>query len=175
MKTSEISGNALPEIFRFWHSFAEAFSNATAHLSGVRPGRGPARPFGESESARRIATEYELAVMAKTDSLTGFAAGVQKSNRDGSGDPMSSRTTKVGRRLTVCAENLKATFALRGLKMPDLRPYDVAVGNTSTIFRRLALVFSVIAIGLVLDGCTKCGPIWDDWLQSPKSCKSDHF
>jgi len=27
-------------------------------------------------------------------------------------------------------------------------------------------------VGLLLDGCTKCGPIWDDWLQSPKACKS---
>jgi hypothetical protein len=27
----------------------------------------------------------------------------------------------------------------------------------------------------MLDGCTKCGPIWDDWIQAPKSCKSDHF
>jgi hypothetical protein len=43
------------------------------------------------------------------------------------------------------------------------------------MFRRLALIFSVIGIGLALNGCTKCGPIWDDWMQSPKSCKSDHL
>ena len=43
------------------------------------------------------------------------------------------------------------------------------------MFRRLALIFSVIAMGLALDGCTKCGPIWDDWVQSPKSCKSDRY
>jgi hypothetical protein len=43
------------------------------------------------------------------------------------------------------------------------------------MFRRLALIFSVIAMGVALNGCTKCGPIWDDWMQSPKSCKSDHF
>jgi hypothetical protein len=42
------------------------------------------------------------------------------------------------------------------------------------MLRRLALIFSVIAIGLALGGCSKCGPIWDDW-QSPKSCKSDRF
>ncbi len=41
------------------------------------------------------------------------------------------------------------------------------------MFRRLALICSVVAVGLLLNGCTKCGPIWDDWL--PKSCKSDHF
>jgi hypothetical protein len=43
------------------------------------------------------------------------------------------------------------------------------------MFRRLALIFSVVAFGLALSGCTKCGPIWDDWMQSPKSCKSDRF
>src|ERR1039457_2544374 len=30
----------------------------------------------------------------------------------------------------------------------------------------------MVAIGLALYSCTKCGPIWDDWLQSPKSCRS---
>jgi hypothetical protein len=43
------------------------------------------------------------------------------------------------------------------------------------MFRRLTIIMGVIAMGLVLNGCTKCGPIWDDWMQSPKSCKSDHF
>ena len=28
---------------------------------------------------------------------------------------------------------------------------------------------------LALDGCTECGPIWDDWMQSPISCKSDRL
>ena len=41
------------------------------------------------------------------------------------------------------------------------------------MFRRLAILMSVIAFALLLDGCTKCGPIWDDWLQSPKACKSE--
>ena len=41
------------------------------------------------------------------------------------------------------------------------------------MFRRLALIFGLVAMGIALDGCTKCGPIWDDWTQSPKSCKSD--
>ena len=69
----------------------------------------------------------------------------------------------------------KGTLAPRGLKMPDLGPYDGAVGSGSTMFRRLVLILSVVAVGLALNGCTKCGPIWDDWMQSPKSCKSDHF
>jgi hypothetical protein len=41
------------------------------------------------------------------------------------------------------------------------------------MLRLCGLIFSVIAIGLALDGCTKCGPIWDDWMHAPKSCKSD--
>jgi hypothetical protein len=49
------------------------------------------------------------------------------------------------------------------------------MGNRSDIYRRLVLVLGVVAVGLALNGCTKCGPIWDDWMQSPKSCKSDHF
>jgi hypothetical protein len=61
----------------------------------------------------------------------------------------------------------------RGLKMPDFRPYDPKHGECVSMFRRLALIFGVVAMGLALDGCTKCGPIWDDWAQSPKSCKSD--
>ncbi len=43
------------------------------------------------------------------------------------------------------------------------------------MFRRLAFVFGMVALGVLLDGCTKCGPIWDDWLQTPKACKSDRF
>jgi hypothetical protein len=42
------------------------------------------------------------------------------------------------------------------------------------MFRRLKIVFGVVAIGVILSGCSKCGPIWEDWMQ-PHSCKSDHF
>ena len=59
--------------------------------------------------------------------------------------------------------------------MPDLRSYDKGVGSSAAMFRRLILFFSVIALGLALNGCSKCGPIWDDWVQSPKSCKSDRL
>jgi len=37
------------------------------------------------------------------------------------------------------------------------------------MFRRWVLLVGVVAMGLALNGCTKCGPIWDDWVQSPKS------
>jgi hypothetical protein len=59
--------------------------------------------------------------------------------------------------------------------MPDLRPHHRGAGRVVIMFRRPALIFSVVAMGLALNGCTKCGPIWDDWTQSPKFCKSDHF
>src|SRR6266850_7271385 len=44
---------------------------------------------------------------------------------------------------------------------------------------RLALIFSVVAMGLALDGCTRCGPIWtirrNHRSPAPRSCKSDHL
>jgi hypothetical protein len=42
-----------------------------------------------------------------------------------------------------------------------------------SMLRRLVVMSCAAALGLALSGCTKCGPIWDDWLQPPKSCKSD--
>jgi hypothetical protein len=51
----------------------------------------------------------------------------------------------------------------------------LSMGNRSAMFRRLALILGVVAMGLALNGCTRCGPIWDDWVQSPKYCKSDHL
>jgi hypothetical protein len=41
------------------------------------------------------------------------------------------------------------------------------------MLHRWAMLIGVATIGLVLGGCTKCGPIWDDWTHGPKSCKSD--
>jgi hypothetical protein len=43
------------------------------------------------------------------------------------------------------------------------------------MLRRCVLVFCLAALGLALNGCTRCGPIWDDWLHSSKSCKSDRL
>jgi hypothetical protein len=43
------------------------------------------------------------------------------------------------------------------------------------MFRRMLLLSGLIAVGLALNGCTRCGPIWEDWMHSPKSCKSDQF
>ena len=43
------------------------------------------------------------------------------------------------------------------------------------MLRRAAIIVSVVCLAAVLNGCTKCGPIWDDWFPSQKSCKSDHF
>jgi hypothetical protein len=37
----------------------------------------------------------------------------------------------------------------------------------------MGIDFQHVAMGLALSGCTKCGPVC--CLQSPKSCKSDHF
>jgi len=43
------------------------------------------------------------------------------------------------------------------------------------MFRRSVIIVSLVAMGLALSGWTKCGPIWDDWIRSPNSCKSDQF
>src|SRR5271170_3663796 len=74
-----------------------------------------------------------------------------------------------------CLASVHSRHRSRGLKMPGLGRYDQGWGSgLRMIFKRLALIFSVVAMGLALNGCTKCGPIWDDWMQhSPKSCKSD--
>jgi hypothetical protein len=73
------------------------------------------------------------------------------------------------------ADSVEGNSRGGGLKMPDLGPYDGRSGKGAFMFRRVLLLLGVIAMGLALDGCTKCGPIWDDWVQSPKSCKSDHL
>ena len=59
--------------------------------------------------------------------------------------------------------------------MPELRPYagGAETGVDHIMVRRCILLFCVAATVLALGGCTKCGPIWDDWLQAPRSCKSD--
>jgi hypothetical protein len=41
------------------------------------------------------------------------------------------------------------------------------------MLKRLTLLSSVIALSLVLGGCTKCGFIWDDWRSPAKSCRDD--
>jgi len=40
------------------------------------------------------------------------------------------------------------------------------------MLRRVAIFVSLIGVVLVLDGCTKCGPIWNDWGEPQKSCRS---
>lgn len=43
------------------------------------------------------------------------------------------------------------------------------------MLQRWIVFFAVVGLGIVLSGCTKCGPIWEDWMQGPKSCRSDHI
>jgi hypothetical protein len=62
------------------------------------------------------------------------------------------------------------------LENARLEGHDRRLGQWGALmFRRVVLILGLIAMGLALDGCTKCGPIWDDWVQSPKSCKSDRL
>jgi hypothetical protein len=41
--------------------------------------------------------------------------------------------------------------------------------------RRLTVLCGAVAILLLLNGCSRCGPFWDDWMAPSKACKSDHF
>ncbi|RZN05039.1 peptidylprolyl isomerase [Bradyrhizobium genosp. SA-3] len=59
--------------------------------------------------------------------------------------------------------------------MPDFARYDGSLGYGWMMLRRCVLVFCLAALGLALNGCTRCGPIWDDWLHAPKSCRSDRL
>jgi hypothetical protein len=38
---------------------------------------------------------------------------------------------------------------------------------------RISIIAAIMALGLALGGCSKCGPFWDDWRSMPKSCQSD--
>ena len=38
------------------------------------------------------------------------------------------------------------------------------------MFKRLTVLACVVAFGLTLGGCTKCGFVWDD---GPRACHSD--
>jgi len=42
----------------------------------------------------------------------------------------------------------------------------------SLMLRRVAIFVGLIGVVLLLGGCTKCGPIWNDWGEAQKSCRS---
>jgi hypothetical protein len=42
------------------------------------------------------------------------------------------------------------------------------------VFKRLTVVATIMALGLLVSGCSKCGFWLDEWLEQPaKSCKGD--
>ena len=42
------------------------------------------------------------------------------------------------------------------------------------VFKRLTIVACIVAFGLMVSGCSKCGYWLDEWLEKPaKSCKGD--
>jgi hypothetical protein len=50
-------------------------------------------------------------------------------------------------------------------------PYDREMGPD--VVKRLTLLACLLALGLSLGGCTKCGFIWDDWKSPAKSCRDE--
>ena len=41
------------------------------------------------------------------------------------------------------------------------------------MFKRLTIVASIVAFGLMVSGCSKCGFWWDEWGRPAKTCKGD--
>ena len=41
------------------------------------------------------------------------------------------------------------------------------------MMKRLTIVASVVALGLMVGGCSKCGFWFDEWQSRPGACKSD--
>jgi hypothetical protein len=41
------------------------------------------------------------------------------------------------------------------------------------MLKRLSILAGILALTLLVSGCTKCGFWWDDWQAAPKSCKGD--
>src|SRR5260370_14704892 len=131
-------------------------------------------PGGGEHSMLPIDSPRSCTHGANTLPRTRLASSISNSSVCGSYCMKIGSSTRIGVD-GYSKEHWAERLASRDLKMPDLGPYDKGVGSRSTMFRRWVLIFSVVAMGLALNGCTKCGPIWDDWMQSPKSCKSDHF
>jgi hypothetical protein len=41
------------------------------------------------------------------------------------------------------------------------------------MLKRLTILTCVLAFGLALGGCSKCGFWWDEWQSRPGACKGD--
>jgi hypothetical protein len=41
------------------------------------------------------------------------------------------------------------------------------------MLKRLTILGCILAFGLTLGGCSKCGFWWDEWGKGPKSCRDD--
>jgi hypothetical protein len=44
------------------------------------------------------------------------------------------------------------------------------IGYSRCMIRRFAAILCVVALGLSMSGCTKCGWLWNDW---GKACHAD--
>jgi hypothetical protein len=64
---------------------------------------------------------------------------------------------------------------LVGLKKPEMATYHRSWWGVRFMFRRWVIMLGLVALGLALSGCSKCGPFWEDWMSPSKSCRSDHL
>ena len=51
--------------------------------------------------------------------------------------------------------------------------YDQAGTRGQLVLKRFTILAGILALGLSLGGCSKCGWIWDDWKSPAKSCRDD--
>jgi hypothetical protein len=42
-----------------------------------------------------------------------------------------------------------------------------------TMLKRLTILSCLLAFGLTLSGCSKCGFWWDEWQSKPGACRGD--
>jgi hypothetical protein len=51
--------------------------------------------------------------------------------------------------------------------------YGMSQRGRAAMLKRLAILSGAIMLALALNGCTKCGWIWNDWQSPAKSCRDD--
>ena len=72
----------------------------------------------------------------------------------------------------LCRAQTTNTAKVGWLLPGGVTPEDQA-RYEARMFKRLIIVASVVAFGLMVGGCSKCGFWWDEWQSWPRSCKGD--
>ena len=201
-KQSVNASTPYPAVARTWKPSIERFFAISAELGGrpvglarwIRPRAGRA---DEAEVALEVGDDWQgrggfagfraalAGARVQVTSLGTPAAGAQ------SAEVLADRIRVLQDELRETKRRLKAGGGAGLPKPGDLlnRAEEVAPGVQLIAFAgpyesidalkgaakdlRGSFPSGVIALGLVLSGCTKCGWFWDDLRSSPQSCRSD--